>query len=86
MPETTTIDIEGNKEVIIDAKGNEKKRISVLLTIVGDGTKFEPVLIFKGKKGEIIEKEIKSNIHLLRKDIFALVQENSRCEAEIFLF
>ena len=25
MPETTTIDIEGNKEVIIDTKGNEKK-------------------------------------------------------------
>ena len=75
MPDTTTIDIIGNKEVIIDTKGNEKKRISVLLTIVGDGSKLPTVLIFKGKKGKFLEKEI--NIHVLRKEIFALVQENS---------
>ena len=50
MPDITTIDIMGNKEVIIDTKGNEKKRISVLLTIVGDGTKLPTVLIFKGKR------------------------------------
>lgn len=73
MPDTTTIDIMGNKEVIIDTKGNEKKRISVLLTIVGDGSKLPAVLIFKGKKGKIIEKEINGNIHVLRKEIFALV-------------
>ena len=73
MIDTTTIDIMGNKEVIIDTKGNEKKRISVLLTIFGDGSKLPAVLIFKGKKGKFIEKEINGNIHVLRKEIFALV-------------
>ena len=86
MPDTTTIDIKGNKEVIINTKGNEKKRISVLLNIVGDGSKLPAVLIFKGKKGKIIEKEIKGNIHVLRKEIFALVQENSWCYSQIFSF
>ena len=84
MPDTTTIDIMGNKEVIIDTKGNEKKRISVLLTIVDDGSKLPAVLIFKGKNGKFIEKEINGNIHVLRKEIFALVQENSRCDSQIF--
>ena len=69
MPDITTIDIMGNKEVIIDTKGNKKKRISVLLTIVGDDSKLPAVLIFKGK---IIEKEINGNI--LKKEIFCLVQ------------
>ena len=30
IPETTTIDIMGNKEVIIDTKGNEKKKSETL--------------------------------------------------------
>ena len=42
--------------------------------------------IFKGKKGKIIEKEINGNIHILRKEIFALVQENSWCYSGIFSF
>ena len=73
------------KEVIIDKK-EWKKRISVLLTIVGDRTKLASVLIFKGKKGKIIEKEINGNIHVLRKEILTLVQENSWCYSEIFSF
>ena len=76
----------GNKEVIIDTKGNERKRISFLLTIVDEGSKLPAVLIFKGKKVIIIEKEINGNMHVLRKEIFALVQENSWCDSQIFSF
>ncbi len=56
MYDTCTIDIKGIKEIIINTKGNKKKRIIVLLTICGDGSKLIPFMIFKGKKNKNVDK------------------------------
>lgn len=56
MPDTTTIDIKGKKEIIINTNGNEKKKNYVLLTIAGESTKIEHFLIFKGKRGKNVDK------------------------------
>ena len=49
-PDTYTIDIKGHKEIIINTDDNVSKKISVLLSIAGDGNKLPPFLIFKGEK------------------------------------
>ena len=76
MPETITIDIMGNKVFNIDTKGNEKKRFSVLLTIVGDGTKLAAVLIFKGKKRWGFRKINKQKYTCIKKRNFCFSSGN----------
>jgi hypothetical protein len=39
MPETITIEVKGTKNVNISTFGNDKNRVSVILSIAGDGTK-----------------------------------------------
>lgn len=38
----------------------KKKRITVLLTIAGDGTKIQPFLIFKGMTGKNVDKNLQT--------------------------
>ena len=45
-PTTKTNDIKGNKKIIINTQGNEDKKITDLLTIAANGTKFPPFSIF----------------------------------------
>ena len=49
MPLTKTIVKRGSRQVIIKTQNQEKCRISVLLTIVADGSKLPPMIIFKAK-------------------------------------
>ena len=84
MPDTTTIDIKGHKEIIIDTNGNEKKRITVLLTVAGDGTKLEPILVFQGKKGKNVEKELQGNRNIALSKCYAYTQEYSWVDSHIF--
>lgn len=84
-PSTNTIDIKGNKEVIINTEGNEDKKISVLLTIAGDGTKLPPYLIFKGKEEKSTEKDLQKNEHVLNQKVFACCQRRAWCDTSIFL-
>ena len=58
MYDTCTIDIKGHKEIIINTKGNEKKRITVLLTICGDGSILSPFMLFKGKKNKNVDNTV----------------------------
>jgi hypothetical protein len=48
----TTITKKGLKSITINTNGSEKQRISAVLSIIGDGNKLPPLLIFKGKKGK----------------------------------
>ena len=55
-----------------------KKRISILLTIAGEGTKLQPFLIFKGKPGKNTDKNLKNNLHVIKGDIILYAKnENS---------
>ena len=55
----TTIARKGLKSITINTNGSEKQRISAVLSIIGDGIKLPPLLIFKGKKGKTSEKNFK---------------------------
>jgi hypothetical protein len=48
MPEQTTIELKGTKNVKISTFGNDKSRVSVIFAIAGKGEKLAPMMIFKG--------------------------------------
>ena len=49
MPPNRTINNTGEKTIKIRTTGNEKNRVTVVLTCAGDGSKLRPMLIFKRK-------------------------------------
>ena len=49
MPPNGTINSSGEKTIKIRTTGNEKNRITVMLTCAGDGSKLRPMVIFKRK-------------------------------------
>ena len=52
MVGNTTINSTGAKEVALKSTGNEKVRVSVCLSAKADGTKMNPLIVFKGAKRE----------------------------------
>ena len=83
-PDTKTVDIKGNKEVIINTDGNENRRISVVLTVCSDGSKLSPYCIFEGEKEKRTEKELNDLEIIKSKKMFAVCQKNAWCDTEIF--
>ena len=77
-PDTNAIDILGHKEMIIDIDNNEFKRISIILTICGDGTKLEPLIIFKGENKE-------NNLLINNKKIVVSCQSKGWCDEQVFI-
>ena len=57
-----TIEERSAKTVRIRTTGNEKNRFTCVLTVLADGTKLPPIVIFKGKK---IPKNLPSEIIVL---------------------
>ncbi|QQP49044.1 Pogo ele1 orf1-h 1e-40-j 4, partial [Caligus rogercresseyi] len=49
MPSSVTVNKRGEKSVIVRSTGNEKSRVTVMLTCLADGTKLPPYLILKRK-------------------------------------
>ena len=49
MVNKTTIDKIGNKNIVVNTLGLEKKKISLILSITASGYKLKPLMIFKGK-------------------------------------
>jgi len=47
MPSTRTVNAAGAKTIMIKTTGHEKTRFTHVLACMADGTKFEPVVIFK---------------------------------------
>ena len=47
MPPSRTVNSVGEKTIMIKTTGNEKKRFTVVLACLADGTKLKPMLIFK---------------------------------------
>jgi len=50
MVGNTTIDIRGTNTVHLRTTGNEKNHFTCVLTVLADGTKLKPMVIFKGKR------------------------------------
>lgn len=49
MPTSVTVHKRGDKSVIVKSTGNEKSRVTVMLTCLADGTKLPPYMILKQK-------------------------------------
>ena len=67
MPETITVKLKGTKNEKISIYGNDKNRVSFILTNAEDGTKSSPLIIFKGEPGKITEKNFKKAKELKQK-------------------
>ena len=79
-----TIDFIGKKSIEIETFGREQYRITIILTIAGDGTKLPPFAILKVKPGKIIENHVKNLEYVVNKKIFICCQENGWCTEDIF--
>ncbi len=84
-PNTRMIETKGINEVIIDTEGNENKRINMLLSVCGDGSKLAPFCVFQGEKGITTEYILKDHELIRKKKIYAICQDKMWCETDIFL-
>ena len=75
MPETITIEVKGIKNVNISIFGNDKNRISVILSFARDGTKLPPLMFFKGESRKITEKKLKENTEVKNKKNYICCQK-----------
>lgn len=66
MNYSTTIDFIGKKNVEYLTTRREHYRISIILSVTGDGYKLPPFVIIKGEEGKTIEKNLMNYI-LLKK-------------------
>ena len=76
MPEQTTIELKGTKNVKISTFGNDKSRVSVILAISGNGEKLAPMMIFKGQPGKTNKKKflfVANKIHGLQLIFYKMV-------------
>lgn len=83
MKPNYVIEKNGKKSVIIRTQNQEKCRLSVLLTILSNGKKLSPLLIFKGVKDEKLEKELSQNQNVKSGKIFITFNINTWCTIEI---
>ena len=87
MVTDTTVERIGRKKVNIKTFGGEKMRISIILTILANGEKLPPFIVFKGKTGKTLENNLNSNNqHCISKQIFVKCQENVWVTKAIFKF
>ena len=81
-----TIEHIGAKEVKIKTFGCDKNRISLILSILDNGKKLKPLIVFKGKTENRLEKKLQNNIHVKNKEILVKCQDNAWVNNEIFNF
>ena len=66
-----TIESIGNKNVYVKTFNCDKSRTSPILIILSNGTKLAPLVVFKGKTGGPLEKELQNNINIKSNLIYA---------------
>ena len=66
MNYSTTIDFIGKKNVEYLTTGREHYRISIILSVTGDGYKLPPFVIIKGEEGKTIEKKL-NELYFVKK-------------------
>ena len=54
MPSNKTVELKGKKTVHVVTQNQEKMRVSLLLSVLADGTKLPPYIIFKGNNSSPI--------------------------------
>lgn len=72
----TIIDFIRNKNIEIETTGRCHYRVTVILSIVGDGTKLPPLIILKGAPGKYIENTLQKLDDVKNKHMFILYQQD----------
>ena len=62
-----TIVKKGSRQEIVKTQNQEKLLISVILTILADGSKLEPPIIFKAKDRSTVYNQFQNDEHVLKK-------------------
>ena len=64
--------------------GKDKLRISAVLSILANGLKLPPLLVFRGKTGGPKENKLQKNIHCINGEIYVKHQDNAWTDINIF--
>lgn len=84
MVNKTAINKIGNKNIVANTLGLEKKKISIILSITASGYKVKPLMIFKGKKGKTTEKKLQNLEEVKQKMVVVKCQSEAWCDKDIF--
>ena len=77
MPITKTIVKKGSRQVIVKTQNQEKLRISVILTILADGSKLAPLIIFKAKDRSLVYNQLQKDGHVSKKECYVECNTNA---------
>jgi hypothetical protein len=83
-PANKTIIKKGTKSVNVKTLKREKMRITVLLTITGEGKFLPPFIIFKGEPDSKLYKQIQKYEEVKTKKIIATTQKNAWIDERTF--
>ena len=76
--------ISKEKKIDIITSGRESHRISIILSVIGNGYKLHKLLIIKGEPDKLIEKELRPLPYIRDKKIFINCQPDACCTLYIF--
>ena len=82
----TVIEKIGNNHVAVKSFNCDKVRINLLLTILSNGNKLAPLVVFRGKSDGPFEKELQKNLYVKNNSILVKYQESSWVNSNIFKF
>ena len=83
MPLTKTIIKKGSKQAIVRTQGQEKCRVTIILSIVADGDKLPPLIIFKAKDKGKVYNSLKEDINVKKGLCFIECNVNAWAMEEI---
>ena len=81
---TTTVTKIGNTTVNVKNFNRDKMRITVLLSILADGTKLPPLIIFRGETNKTKEKKLQNNKYVINGKCYVKCQRNAWADNNIF--
>ena len=81
---TTTVTKIGNITVNVKNFNRDKMRITVLLSILVDGTKLPPLIIFRGETNKTKEKKLQNNKYVINGKCYVKCQRNAWADNNIF--
>ena len=79
-----TIDFTGIKQIEIQTLGKEKYRLSVILSISGDGIKLPAFFIIKGEEWRTTEKQMNDLYYIKNKEMYIHCQPQGWFTTELF--
>ena len=80
----TTVDFVGKKNIEVITCGKEKYKISIILSVTGDGYKLPPFVIIKGEEGKTVEKKLNNLYYVKNGDVFVHCQKDGWYTSGLF--